>query len=159
MDPTPGEIIATKRLREQFETVGNLATHGADVLREYMLNGIGAEPYQYVNMHLSIEFARLKTQNEKLYVQVPQSLIDQVTDLVDEYEEVNTLLISRGQSGLTKKQTRKLEAEQTAHREQDLRRLMKTFGETGDRVRLAAVLAADNTKPLAPQLGFDPDEF
>ena len=158
MEPTYDETRESLALRKKFEDLGDRATHGADVLREYLLNG-GEEPYKYVSLHLGVELTKLKAQNSKLYVQVPQSLVDQISELVDMYEEVNTLLVTRGQSGHTKKQLKHLGSAQEEHREQDLRRLMKTFGEAGDRVRLAKVLAADNTKPLAPHLGFDPDEF
>lgn len=52
--------------------------------------------------------------------------------------------------------------EQTDHRQQDLLRLVTTFGAdpTPDNLdRLRKVLAADPHKPLEPQLGFNPDDF
>lgn len=52
-----------------------------------------------------------------------------------------------------------IEKEQIAHRKEDLKRLEKTFKESKDAQRLGLVVLADPTKPLEPQLGFDPDEF
>lgn len=59
---------------------------------------------------------------------------------------------------------------QVKHRKEDLKRLEKTFrkqlSETNDYAReriiqqmIGAVVTADPLKPLAPQLGFDPDAF
>lgn len=58
------------------------------------------------------------------------------------------------------------EKEQTEHRKVDLKRLQKTFlKKVKDHPagvnyeRLGRILAADPTKPLESQLGFDPDQF
>jgi len=48
---------------------------------------------------------------------------------------------------------------QTAHRHEDIRRLRQVFATAQDWERLQKVLNADPTRPLEPQLGFDPDSF
>lgn len=48
---------------------------------------------------------------------------------------------------------------QTAHRCEDLKRLRDACVMADDWERLRKVLNADPSKPLEPQLGFDPDSF
>lgn len=48
---------------------------------------------------------------------------------------------------------------QVKHRKEDLKRLQKTFTESKDAEKLGLVMLADPTKPLEPQLGFDPDAY
>lgn len=49
--------------------------------------------------------------------------------------------------------------DQIKHRKEDLKRLEKTFRSRKDAKRLGLVMLADPNKPLADQLGFDPDSF
>jgi hypothetical protein len=48
---------------------------------------------------------------------------------------------------------------QVKHRKEDLKRLKKVFMQSKDAEKLGLVMLADPTKPLEPQLGFDPDAF
>lgn len=54
---------------------------------------------------------------------------------------------------------KKVSTDQTKHRKEDLKRLEKAFRESRDAEKLGKVMLADPTKPLEPQLGFDPDAF
>lgn len=54
---------------------------------------------------------------------------------------------------------KEIQRRQTAHRKEDLKRLEQVFIKNKDTERLALVWAAKPTKPLEPQLGFDPDSF
>jgi hypothetical protein len=53
----------------------------------------------------------------------------------------------------------KILARQIKHRREDITRLRIEFAKNDDGERLAKTLNVDYTKPLAPQLGFDPDDF
>lgn len=65
--------------------------------------------------------------------------------------------------GITLKLPKKLVAAistaQLKHRRDDLTRLEKTFIKDKDTENLQKVWDADPSKPLEPQLGFDPDDF
>lgn len=52
-----------------------------------------------------------------------------------------------------------VKAVQVKHRAEDIRRLRVTFAEAGDEAMLAKTINIDYTKPLADQLGFDPDDY
>jgi pyruvate/oxaloacetate carboxyltransferase len=54
---------------------------------------------------------------------------------------------------------KKIGIEQTKHRKEDLARLEKVFRASKDAEKLGKVMLADPTKPLAKQLGFDPDDY
>lgn len=158
LEPTPGERAATTKLRKEVEALGDRLTAAMDVLREYLL---GNEPVTatltYVNIDAGREYVALREQNDKLYVKVAPETMAKVNGMCSEYHDLNTLVCRMEPP--TKKELEQVRRAQVKHREEDLRRLMKTFGQTADRERLAKVLAADNTKPLEPQLGFSPDEF
>jgi hypothetical protein len=112
-----------------------------------------------VNQPLLEEFTRLMDLNSKSYVKVAVPFTEQVAGLISKYDEVNEIATHHGKDSLDDETKAHIENEQRDHRETDLRRLMKTFADSGDRERLVKVLAADNTQPLVPQLGFSPDEF
>lgn len=161
MEPTPNEMAQTKDLREEIEALSNSATADIDILREYVLGNVAAERILgRVNKPYHEKYLELRDRNARLYVKVKAETLAQANMLVTEYETVDELVHAKaGGKPIGAEQMTKLEAEQIEHREQDLRRLMKTFAHSVDRERLKKVLEADNTKPLQAQLGFDPDEF
>lgn len=161
MEPTGEERAQTKALREEFQALGDAACADADVLREYALGNVAAERILgRVNKDYGDKYNKLVLRNRDLYIKVSESVIGDVLVLVLDYHEADRLAHDKAAGKpLADDELDNAEVVQIEHREADLRRLMKTFGETGDRERLRKVLDADNTKPLAPQLGFDPDEF
>lgn len=160
MEPNEKEKAAAASTRKAFESLGNRATHGADVLREYLLGqGTTDSILKYVNLPLEDEYILLRKHDDASYVKVDAAFRAYVNVLVEDYIFYNDMVTITGRDNLSPEQHAEVEKAQIAHREQDLSRLMKTFAESGDRVRLRAVLDADNTLPLAPQLGFDPDDF
>jgi hypothetical protein len=54
---------------------------------------------------------------------------------------------------------KKINAAQIKHRKEDLQRLEQTFRKSRDAEKLGLVMLADPTKPLEPQLGFNPDAY
>lgn len=54
--------------------------------------------------------------------------------------------------------TSAIESQQVAHRKEDMKRLIKTFAESGNFELAAKVAQADPNKPLQPQIGFDPND-
>lgn len=158
MEPTYQEREKERKLRKDFETLGNQATYGADVLREYLLGNLTEKDIlMWVNRDFTSTYDDLCERNAKSYVKVPTETAAKVHVLIKEYQQLDGL--ATRMEAPTKKQLAKIEKDQITHREEDLKRLMKTFADKGDRVRLRKVLDADNTKPLEPQLGFSPDAF
>ena len=161
MEPTEGERAEAAQLRKQLEDLGNRATVGADMLREYILGNYAAERVLHVmNMDLSAEYVRLRELDDKAYVKVDEKFRAQVNQLVDEYEWVMGVVLDKSKGKpIDKDVLAKVKGDQEEHREADLSRLMKTFAASGDRKRMRAVLDAHAGMPLAAQLGFDPDDF
>ena len=160
MEPNAHEKAEAAELRKQMEEIGNKACHGADVLREYILGNVAAQKMlPLLNQKLEQELHRLAKLDAKPYVHVGEGFKEQIAQLVDEYEKLNELVTTVGKDSVEANILEAIEAEQIEHREQDLKRLMKTFGDSGDREKLAKVLGADNRKPLAVQLGFDPNDY
>lgn len=158
MEPTHRELQEEKELRESVQFLGDKATYACDMLREYLLGNLTEKEIMlYVNLPLSPQLTELEERNSKLYSKVDKKLFTKVFTMLHEYEALNVL--AQRLEPPTKKQLAQIEKNQIQHREDDLSRLMKTFAEKGDRVRLRKVLDADNTKPLEPQLGFSPDAF
>lgn len=160
MEPTADEKGAAAEIRKQFEEIGDKATAGADLLREYLLGNVAAHRIlNKVNQPLVAEFDHLCEIDDKNYVKVSKDFRMQVQLLVNTYEQINELTGSTGKDSLDDETVAWLTNQQLDHRQADLARLMKTFGASGDTVRLRKVLDADPNLPLAPQLGFDADEF
>lgn len=160
MEPTPNEKGAAAEIRSQFEELGDQATAGADLLREYLLGNVAAHRIlDRVNLPLGAEFEKLEQLNAKNYVKVSDPFLKQVKILVNTYEEINALVGKTGKDSLDDETKAWLMNAQIDHRKADLARLMKTFAASGDTERLRKVIDADPMEPLAPQLGFDADEF
>ncbi len=157
MEPTPTERMETSKVNSELKTLADELTHSCDVLREYLLGSNDVPVFKHVNRNYSARLLNLVDRNSGLYVKANAGLLDHVSQLNSSYIYVNALLTSGVE--MTPELIAILEKQQTEHREADLKRLMRTFANNLDRVRLRKVLDADATKPLAPQLGFDPDEF
>jgi hypothetical protein len=160
MEPNANEKGAAAEIRTQFEELGDRATAGADVLREYLPGNVAAQKIlTVVNQPLADEYKRLVEINSKNYVKVSDPFLEQVAELIAKYDGVNEIATHHGKDSLDDETVAWLTNEQLDHRQADLSRLMKTFGASGDTVRLRKVLDADPSQPLVPQLGFSPDEF
>lgn len=160
MEPNDKERAAAASTRKAFESLGNRATHGADVLREYLLGqGTVDSILKYVNLPLEDEYILLRKYDDASYVKVDAAFRAHLNVLVEDYIFYNDMVTVTGRDNLSSDQLDEVRQAQIKHREQDLSRLMKTFAEAGDRLRMRAVLHADSAFPLAPQLGFDPDDF
>lgn len=81
--------------------------------------------------------------------------------LVPEADRMREIILTLADAGADVPQDflEQIDKRQIAHRKVDLKRLVRTFTKAKDAERLALVWAADPNKPLAPQLGFDPDDF
>ena len=158
MEPTANERAESAAVRQLFEDIGNKACQFSDALREYLLDNVELEDVLgYLNHDLDGDYLRAVPHLKGLYVSVPGETTAKVNELVQEYTDLNEMVITKQK--LTPAELESLAFTQQQHREADLVRLMKTFGETGDRKRLLAVLQADATRLLEPQLGFNPDDF
>ncbi len=157
MEPTPTERMETNKVNSELKTLADELTHSCDVLREYLLGSNDVPVFKHVNRNYSARVLNLVDKSGGLYVKANAGLLDHVTELNTNYIYVNALLVSG--VDITPEIVEVLNKQQIEHREADLKRLMKVFADNLDRVRLRKVLDADATKPLAPQLGFDPDEF
>lgn len=157
MEPTPGERLESKQVREELEGIGNRATKYSDLLREFLLGNadlddvIGA-----VNHDLDGEYLRAVSKLEGLYVAVPEETRCKVNELVQEYTDLNELVVTKQE--LPDEELESLAVKQKAHREDDVRRLLRTFASADDRDLLRKTLLVDTDYPLKAQLGFDPDE-
>ena len=160
LEPTPQEKAGAAELRKQFEEIGDRATHGADILREYLLGNVAAQRIlNVVNQPLLAEFEKLDQLNAKNYVKVSEPFLSQVRGLVRTYERVNKIATHTGKDSLDDETKAHLMDAQIEHRKADLARLMKVFAGLGDTENLRKVIDADPMQPLAPQLGFDADDY
>lgn len=160
MEPTAEERGAAAEIRSQFEEIGDRATHGADILREYLLGNVAAHRIlDKVNQPLGDEYVRLREIDDKAYVKVDAKFRAQINQLVDDYERINDLVKTTGKDSLDDETKAWLMNAQIDHRKADLARLMKVFANLGDTENLRKVIDADPMQPLAPQLGFDADDF
>lgn len=158
MEPTRAEREASAGIASQLKHLADELTHSCDALREYLLgNSSQSEVMRHVNRDATRAKNALGEKAKKLYVQVPAGLVQHVEEMVIEYNWLNAFATRQEKMRPVDYET--ILADQIEHREQDLRRLLKTFAESVDRERLALVLSADKNKPLKPQLGFDPDDF
>lgn len=160
MEPTAEERGAAAEIRSQFEEIGDRATAGADILREYLLGNVAAQRIlDKVNQPLASEFDHLCAVDDKNYVKVSKDFRTQVQLLVNTYEQINDLVKTTGKDSLDDETKAWLMNAQIDHRKEDLARLMKVFAGLGDTENLRKVIDADPMQPLAPQLGFDADDF
>lgn len=95
-----------------------------------------------------------RAKNEKM-----RKDLDHLTHENDQLREALLNLINDRNYVLPEPVVQTVSENQTKHRKEDLKRLKKTFMESEDALRLGLVILADPTKPLEPQLGFNPDEF
>lgn len=152
---------------KKFIALGDKATYSADVVREYLLTGTGLEPLEdHVGESFDFTHALSKleadlTRDSNLQLMPDDTKIIQATQkAVREYRTADKLYIKIAAGGdLTDHQRTQVQKKQVSHREEDLRRLMKTFGVMGDRAKLQVVIVADPNLPLDPQLGFSPDDY
>lgn len=157
MEPTPGELRETARVRELVENLADRLTHANDVLREYLLgNKTEKEILPFISYDAERRYVELRKQNDKLYVKVDAGEMAKTNELVDRYIQLNSL--ATRMEPPTKKQLAQIEKEQVAHRDEDIRRILRTAASADDRELMRKALSCDVNSPLAPQLGFDPDE-
>jgi hypothetical protein len=166
MEPTERERNQANKVVTELNECADALTAGNDILREYLLGERTLElpqMFKFADMPPRIwdKIAKLKAQHKNTYAparsnRVP-GLINHVENLARDYDRLMEFV--RRERVLTKGDYEWIQTQQNEHREADLRRLMKVFGDNGDRQRLKKVLDADNTKPLEPQLGFSPDDF
>jgi len=162
MDPTPSEHQATNAVNTAAKGLADRLTYSADVLREFFLSGKKTGvPLDHVNLAYSNEWDHLRKRAGKLYYMVPADagLLAHVEDLLAQYIEANQALVDNVSGPARASIRAKLKRQQIAHRKADLARLMRTFADKGDTVRLRKVLDADPNKPLDDQLGFSADAF
>lgn len=164
MEPSPKEKQVANEGNVAFRALADRATYANDVLREYLIHsfqpgdGYPTNFLKFVNLDLHSEWEALRKKFHKnLYVKVDEGLVDHAKGLVEAYHWLNDIVVSG--EPLTNPEKAKILGDQEEHREADLARLMKVFAASGDRKRLRAVLDADATRPLDPQLGFSPDAF
>lgn len=165
MEPSTQEQKAWTVWREDAQKVADALVYSSDVLREHILEGnfdtfTRTEiPHIGQSERYREEVKVLQARFKNLYM--PPALYDsynnRLTLLLNDYIGLDVIVVSGAKVG--KSILADITNDQIKHREDDLRRLMKTFADSGDRVRLKKVLDADNTKPLEPQLGFSPDDF
>lgn len=144
----------------ELKALGDFLTHELDMIREAILNGETPDFSAFdPAWSKTVEDARKSYRDESRGpsegVLTNGKLLDSVEALLTEYQMI-------------KHEWRKDRCEairgmltegQIKHRQEDIKRLMHTFVESGDVVRLKALLDVDPAQPLAPQLGYDPDEF
>lgn len=139
VDPTPQEIEASriareKRLTEPLEKEVEKTTRRVSAAQK--------------------EINNLTDANNALSVRV-----DYLQDLI--WRMDNSLTVEGQYSDDVEEEIVAVLERQTQHRQADIDRLVRTLSaaKTIDYAKLSKVLAADITKPLEPQLGFDPDEI
>lgn len=164
MEPTEREKKAWAVWREDAQSLADRLVYSTDVLREHILAG-NSDEVRPILSHVDKsnyyrdEVKKLQDRYKKLYL-APAKYDEynkRLPNLLGDYTAVDRIVV-KGEK-LEKDVLASIEKDQSVHREEDLRRLMKVFAESGDRQRLKKVLDADNTKPLEPQLGFSPDDF
>lgn len=120
----------------------------------------------------------IRQSQEAQTAKVVKPYIKKLDKLTHENDQLRELLLEHAADKLPENVRKSILAKQVNHRQEDLDRLKKTFEEyleeafrvqgsvafsTRDfqdtMTRLYAVTQADVNKPLASQLGFDPDDF
>jgi vacuolar-type H+-ATPase catalytic subunit A/Vma1 len=158
--PSTREYALADEVKEQLNELNAKATHGADILREYLLGNVAAEKIlPLLNQNLKHEFEKLEAINSKNFVRADSPVVDQVRELIKRYEELNEMVTITGREAVSKQTIKRIEKEQYQHRADDLRRLRKVFVDLDDTAKLRKTLDATPAEPLHAQLGFDPDEF
>lgn len=102
------------------------------------------------------EIRASKEKREQLY----KEKLDTLTHERDvAYEHILRFSLDPQNYEIDREYLNKISVSQVAHRKEDLARLEEVFRSTKDYYNLGRVVAADPTKPLEEQLGFDPDKF
>ena len=148
------------KTNNELKEMGDLLTHELDMMREAVLNGETPDFSAFdPAWHFTIQGAKKSWANERSGpsegVLTDERLLNQVEALVSDYNRMRSEWRRDRCASIKGDLVRK----QQEHRQEDIKRLMHTFVESGDIVRLRALLDVDPTQPLAPQLGYDPDEF
>jgi hypothetical protein len=86
-------------------------------------------------------------------------LLKKFDKLTHENDVLREALLAVPKEHVDPKARRLISKDQVAHRKEDLARLKTTFKQNRDFDRFEKVVLADPSKPLEPQLGFDPDAF
>jgi hypothetical protein len=135
-------------------------THTNDVLREAVLHPETMTPQMMLKHGLDTYKARfddLSKRSRRSFVTPNQKYIQKAGNAYAEFLSLIEVLV--GSTKLTKKERARIEASQTEHRVEDLKRLAKVAIDNWDMDLLKKITSADKTKPLEPQLGFDPDSM
>lgn len=156
--PSAQEIKASHSVASQLKHLADELTHSCDVLREYILGHADhTQVMKHVNRQAGRAFEVLEQKAQGPYVRVDSDLLDHVESLVSEYVWLNSF--ATREAKVKPADFEKINRDQIEHRKEDIARLIKTFANDGDTSRLRRVLDANAGSPLAPQLGFDPDDF
>lgn len=150
--PTEGERSSA---RKASTARASFHMHMADMLREALL----ARPQN------RSEVERLVTLGDLGSKRLPhvnpygdsKALRDQRLEHAAEYDRA----YEAAQAVLAGKRFKRkqIEADQIRHREEDVKRLIKTFTDQGKYGMILPLLSVDFEKPLEPQLGYDPDSY
>lgn len=158
--PTASELkFADDTFRESVALFDAL-THRNDVLREALLNPEAvpqATLLKAVKDDFKPQLDALNKRANRGFVRPDSKYLNKAVDAYGEFAGLVNALT--GTIVLTKKERKKIEETQTAHRVEDLKRLAKVAIDNWDMDLLKKVTSADKTKPLEPQLGFDPDSM
>lgn len=150
--PTASE---KSQAREAALEHANFYMHQADMLRELLL---AENPNKTEVENFVLESST--AQQDLPYISAyGKSRADE--DMINEHYEqwaramsVADAFLTRGRFG-----RKAIEKDQIAHRKVDIQRLIKTFADQGKFDKIAPLLTVDFTKPLEPQIGYDPDKY
>jgi len=147
----PVRVNRTEDNRKILEYLDKL-THGLDISRENILRGDAPYFHPYTEYLRDNPYFSPDNFWEE-GVPLDTVALDHLNDLLGEYEEYDEAAKDNSYD------MDAIEKRQIAHRKEDIKRLRKTLVENGDEDSLAKTLNIDYSKPLYPQLGFDPDDF
>lgn len=157
--PSPQELRLADEYFTKSVALFDDLTHRNDVIREWLLNPTvetGKSVLKAVKGDLKSKFKELeRLANQSTYASPNHKYYEKAQSAHAEFLWLTSLDVS----ALAGDEREHIENVQTEHRKADLKRLAATFVEKWDMESLKKVIDADPTKPLEPQLGFDPDAF
>jgi len=157
-EPSRWEYEQHEGMTSQFRVLADRLTHANDVIREYLLGNVEhSVVMKFINLDVERASTVLIKKAQGLYVRVNPDIIQHVEELVADYKWLNDF--ATRQTKMKPSDFDRVKADQFEHRKEDIARLIKTFANDGDISKLRLVLDASASAPLAPQLGFDPDDY
>lgn len=157
-DITPLEREIQNQIeRELTELLDNIE-YSLDVLREWLINDVGSLGF-HLNQAYEYQLTRIKKRVNPWAPPNP-ALLAQCEEHVREYNKVNGYAIDVLNGGsLEWHQLHSLIDEQIKHRQKDMVRLARHWLDEDDFEKASAAINCDATKPLAEQLGYDPNSY